>query len=104
MATSAAALADTEDTDRWKQLAACRGCDVNRFHTESKLDHVWAKSICAKCPVVRDCLEYALPYDKANSWSMGLGIYGGLTAEERRLFWDRLRRAKWPSKGGLGNG
>jgi WhiB family redox-sensing transcriptional regulator len=38
-----------------------------------------AKQICAGCPVRGDCLEHALA-----SRELAFGIWGGLTAAERR--------------------
>ena len=44
-----------------------------------------AKAICAKCPVINQCREYALaahePY----------GVWGGLTQEERRTLIQEQR-------------
>lgn len=36
-----------------------------------------AKSLCAECPIRRDCLEYAV--EAQEEW----GIWGGLTSRER---------------------
>jgi len=36
-----------------------------------------AKSLCAECPIRKDCLEYAV--EAQEEW----GIWGGLTARER---------------------
>jgi len=36
-----------------------------------------AKSLCAECPIQRDCLEYAV--EAKEEW----GIWGGLTSRER---------------------
>lgn len=47
-----------------------------------------AKSICATCPVVEPCLEWA---NKNPIWADGY-IYGGMTSEERGL--PRLRIVK----------
>ena len=38
-----------------------------------------AKSICAECPVKRECLDYALVADEP------YGIWGGLTPTERSI-------------------
>lgn len=43
-----------------------------------------AKSVCARCPVRAECLEFAL------SSRQDFGVWGGLTEEERRS----LRRAR----------
>lgn len=47
-----------------------------------------AKGICAECPVVRKCLEYALEHEVAEDGrplgrSSRVGIFGGLTPRER---------------------
>ena len=37
-----------------------------------------AKQLCAQCPIIQQCLEYALKTDEQ------FGVWGGLTAFERR--------------------
>ncbi|MDI9894532.1 WhiB family transcriptional regulator [Rhodococcus sp. IEGM 1381] len=37
-----------------------------------------AKSICALCPVTRQCLSYAIDHGEPH------GVWGGMTAKERR--------------------
>jgi len=46
-----------------------------------------AKRICAACPVIDDCLSFAFRIG-ADS-----GIFGGMTAEERRTLLRGRRRA-----------
>lgn len=94
------------DVNAWRLDAACRGVGqvgLDRFHNQSKVDQAWAKSVCAQCPVVRDCLEYELTFDRMYSWGFD-GVYGGMTTEERRLFWDRLRRGQWASRTKVASG
>lgn len=47
-----------------------------------------AKSVCAICPVIDQCLEWALTYESgqvaAANWTASFGVYGGLTPNERR--------------------
>jgi WhiB family redox-sensing transcriptional regulator len=38
-----------------------------------------AKSVCATCPVQKECLEHAISVDER------YGIWGGLNHDERRL-------------------
>jgi len=67
----------------WQLRGSCRGADPSIFFpsagsrrggTEAR-----AKAICEKCPVIRQCRQYAInaaePY----------GIWGGLTPFERAL-------------------
>jgi WhiB family redox-sensing transcriptional regulator len=41
-----------------------------------------AKEICADCPVVQECLEYAMSIKEPH------GIWGGLNEAERRLLME----------------
>lgn len=75
---------------RWTAWAACRTADKDPelfFPVGSTgpalLQVAKAKRICARCPVRVSCLAWAL------STGESAGIWGGTTAEERRI----LRRA-----------
>ncbi|MEP6598782.1 MAG: WhiB family transcriptional regulator [Actinomycetota bacterium] len=68
----------------WQSLAACRGTETATFyHPENERGprrerrEQIAKQFCAACPVVGQCLRWALetrePY----------GVWGGKTVEER---------------------
>ena len=68
----------------WQVNAACRGMDTAAFfHPERERGSSRArrerkaKAVCARCPVIENCLRWALtarePY----------GIWGGMSAEER---------------------
>ncbi len=68
----------------WQMDAACRGQDTSNFyHPENERGpsrarrEFRAKAVCASCPVVKQCLRWALaarePY----------GVWGGLSTEER---------------------
>ncbi|MGO9658099.1 MAG: WhiB family transcriptional regulator [Acidimicrobiales bacterium] len=72
----------------WAELAACRdspGGDllVDMFPTRGGRETATAKAICAGCPVRRQCLS-AGRYEE-------FGIWGGLTAQERRRLPHRWR-------------
>jgi WhiB family transcriptional regulator, redox-sensing transcriptional regulator len=68
----------------WQVDAACRGTDTNGFYLadgerakRARRREASAKAVCGTCPVVRDCLSWAL--DTAERW----GVWGGTTPEER---------------------
>ncbi|MGH8862924.1 MAG: WhiB family transcriptional regulator [Jatrophihabitantaceae bacterium] len=74
----------------WQTRAACRGLDTAHFyHPENERGpsrvrrEKNAKAVCAGCPVVQNCLRWALaarePY----------GVWGGKSAEERELLLQR---------------
>jgi WhiB family redox-sensing transcriptional regulator len=71
----------------WFDDAQCRGTETGIFFVEDsdrEDTNNWAerlsiaKAICAPCVVKADCLEFALT-NRQNS-----GVWGGLTAKERR--------------------
>lgn len=73
----------------WRQSAACFGTDSDLFFLERGASSRHAKAICAECPVVDECLDYAM-----NTYSLtDVGIFGGLTARER-LTLRRRRQAQ----------
>lgn len=70
----------------WQMRAACRGPESALFfpptyserREEREAREAKAKSICAVCPVQRECLDYALTIREPH------GIWGGLNEHERR--------------------
>lgn len=90
---------DTEDIPLrdqdgpWHSDAVCRRDEAGLFFAPSKEPtaarlsrEAAAKRVCARCPVMVECREHALlqpePY----------GVWGGLTAAERRVVLARRRR------------
>ena len=75
----------------WQTRAACRGPHAVVFfppsRPERKEERVSreraAKEICRPCPVLQDCLEYAIRIREMN------GIWGGLNETERKQIIDR---------------
>lgn len=74
----------------WRHRAACRNLDPEIFFPVAEAGPALARqearalAVCARCPVVAECLAFALrelPY----------GIAGGMTAHQRREL--RTRRA-----------
>lgn len=72
------------DRTDWRDDAACRHLDPELFFPISTMGAALpqiqaATRICRRCPVRLDCLRWALESGQ------DAGIWGGLTAEERRL-------------------
>ena len=68
----------------WWQAAACRTADPEIFfpvsaHGPGQEDIAQAKAVCARCPVRKQCLQFALATHQVH------GVWGGTTEEERRL-------------------
>jgi WhiB family transcriptional regulator, redox-sensing transcriptional regulator len=77
----------------WQAHAACAELPTDDFFpvgsTGPALDRIAAaKAICAICPVVKECLEYALDTGQTD------GIWGGMSEEERRSHHRRQRRER----------
>ncbi len=73
---------------QWRSAAACRLADPELFFPISSsgraLEQVAeAKRICARCPVQRECLAFALGTREVH------GVWGGLSEQERQLIWRR---------------
>lgn len=62
---------------------ACTPATQHLFFPPPGSDGHAAKAICATCPVIAECLDYALSAGERH------GVWGGLTEAER----ERLRRA-----------
>ncbi|MEU8954257.1 WhiB family transcriptional regulator [Streptomyces sp. NPDC048518] len=84
---------DRDDDAPWHTEAVCRRDEAGLFFAPSKEPTAArlsreeaAKRVCARCPVMVECREHALlqpePY----------GVWGGLTAAERRVVLARRRR------------
>lgn len=69
--------------------AACDGY-TEEFYAdpEDKMSARMAKFICAGCPIKQECLDYAMAAQE------DYGIWGGLTAEERKWFFHEARKMK----------
>jgi WhiB family transcriptional regulator, redox-sensing transcriptional regulator len=74
----------------WENDAACRDTDPDiwfAFDTSDRTarhNQSEAKRICFGCPVIDDCLDYALEHNISD------GVWGGLNERERR----RVARAR----------
>lgn len=77
----------------WQSRASCKGhtdlffagkSSTGRPTKQLRLQIQTAKRICHECPVISECLAFAL--DNEEAW----GIWGGFTAPERNMI--RRRR------------
>ncbi len=76
---------DLPPSPEWHARAACDGRDPTGsvFFPDHGKSAAAAKEICAGCPVVGECLAWALEHE---DW----GVFGGMTANERA----EIRRAR----------
>jgi WhiB family redox-sensing transcriptional regulator len=82
--------------DQWQRDAACQGSSPELFfplgHSPLARAEAWAATqICKRCPVRTPCLEWAIRHGER------AGVWGGMTAEERREEVRRRRRADTPA-------
>ena len=61
----------------WRAHSACRDSSLDFFNGQAS-NVARCKVVCNQCPVESNCLEYALTYGEE------FGIFGGMTADERR--------------------
>ncbi|MFC9361671.1 WhiB family transcriptional regulator [Rhodococcus sp. NPDC057014] len=74
------------DAPQWRDFALCRVTDPEAFFPETGENGRPAKRVCAGCEVRDDCLAEALAHDER------FGIWGGLTAAERRKHYPKRHR------------
>lgn len=75
----------TFDAAEWRVDAACRNHPTDLFFPPHGVSHQQfdaVRTICQQCPVIEDCLQYALENNERH------GIWGGLSERQRR----QLRR------------
>jgi WhiB family redox-sensing transcriptional regulator len=77
------------DNWNWQTTAACRGVDPEAFFLPEnsrgptkRMREAAAKAVCARCPVRRRCVDWALSVGEA------YGVWGGTTPAER----DRIEQ------------
>ena len=70
----------------WSELALCAEVGGDEWFPEKGGSTKEAKAICRNCPVIAECLEYALANDER------FGIWGGKSERERRSL-ARSRKA-----------
>ena len=74
--------------EEWRDRAACRAEDPELFFPVGTAGPALrqveqARAVCRRCPVIEACLRWALTV------GVDAGVWGGLTAEERRRLQQR---------------
>lgn len=77
----------------WRHRALCRDEDPELFFPVGNggpalLQAAEAKTVCRRCPVVSDCLAWALASGQDN------GVWGGMGEDERRALKRRNARTR----------
>jgi WhiB family redox-sensing transcriptional regulator len=80
-------------TMHWMDEAKCRDVSPAKFFPSDGLGVSAAQRICGQCPVIDECLEYAL----ANH--IDHGVWGGRSERERRRLLRRRRLATVAARG-----
>lgn len=62
----------------WTVGAVCAQTDPDAFFPEKGGSTAAAKRVCGRCPVIAECLAYALARNER------FGVWGGLSDRERR--------------------
>lgn len=76
-----------EEEEPWEDSARCAETDPDLFFPVVGADHGRAaKKVCGACDVRTRCLAFAL------TENIGHGVWGGLTADERKQLTIRARR------------
>ncbi|MDR2703709.1 MAG: WhiB family transcriptional regulator [Cellulomonadaceae bacterium] len=77
----------------WRHEAACLDSDPELFFPigntgPALLQIEEAKTVCARCPVTAECLQWALDTGQDS------GVWGGLSENERKTLKRRAARAR----------
>ncbi len=67
-----------DEEEAWQERALCAQIDTDMFFPEQGESTQLARRVCSLCDVRADCLDYALNNNEH------FGIWGGLSARERR--------------------
>jgi WhiB family transcriptional regulator, redox-sensing transcriptional regulator len=78
-------ISATDDT--WMDRGSCLGLDPDLFFPGRGDDVEAPKAVCRGCPVMSECLEFALDNKIAD------GVWGATTEKERRVMRRRRREA-----------
>ena len=73
-------------SEDWKLDGVCRTIDPDLWFPEGSSTGYAAKKMCRRCPVMDECLRYALDNNEQ------YGVWGGMGSSERRNMRRRLRR------------
>ena len=71
----------TQPPGEWVNQALCAQTDPELFFNDgNQFAYATAVQICSGCPVINDCLDYAI------NNRIDDGVWGGLTPTQRRAF------------------
>lgn len=73
----------------WRDDARCRDVDPDRFYGR---DTRRMKRFCLSCPVIEDCLAFAMK-NEFDTIGGRFGLYGGMLPHERESFGRALETA-----------
>lgn len=82
----------------WIDRGACLSLDPDIFYPHHVGYARAARSICSRCPVAAECLDYALACEALDPYG-GHGIWAGLSGKERNRLRDQIRQQQHPSTG-----
>lgn len=88
------------DPEEWKKRAECRDKDTNVFFPDNPEDSKRAQGICLHCPVIAECLKYAMDKelqghdDTKNVDPKIHGVWGGTNATDRSRSYRIARLAQ----------
>lgn len=71
-------------SEDWKADGVCRTIDPELWFPDAPQTGAVAKKVCRTCPVIAECLSYALRNNEA------YGVWGGMGSSERRFLRRRL--------------
>jgi WhiB family redox-sensing transcriptional regulator len=71
----------------WQERSLCTSMPVRLFFPEPRESTRQAKSVCRRCDVAVECLEYAMYHQIEH------GIWGGLSSRQRRQLRREARAA-----------
>lgn len=76
----------------WRDQAACIGMPESMFFIERGQSDKPAKAVCAGCPVIERCLQFALDNGEQH------GVWGGTSERQRRRMRVKIGRTHTPVK------
>lgn len=95
-------MSEQKTIGEWREEALCMrlGLSTEIFFEGPTYDPITAMQACRNCPVRRECLEDQLQYE-ARGTAQSAGIFGGLTATQRRPLRKKLQKAMKKAKEGM---
>ncbi len=63
---------------QWAERAACIRYPADWWHSDDARDRERAASVCAECPVQRECLSFAQDWYDSLAQTRPYGIWGGV--------------------------